>query len=83
VDRRRSMDTMMKRKISVSSGIRILIILSPTRSLVIIMMMIIIIITIPDEVIEFFNLPNPSSRTTALGSTQPLRVMSTRNLPGG
>jgi hypothetical protein len=32
----------------------------------------------PDEV-DFFNLPNPSSRTMALGSTE----MSTRNLPGG
>jgi hypothetical protein len=31
----------------------------------------------------FFNLPNPSSRTMALGSTQPLREMSTRNLPEG
>jgi hypothetical protein len=30
----------------------------------------------------FFNLLNPSSRTTALGSTQPLTEMSTRNLPG-
>jgi hypothetical protein len=28
-------------------------------------------------------LSNPSSRTMALGSTQPLREMSTRNLPGG
>jgi hypothetical protein len=37
--------------------------------------------SIPDEVIWFFNWPNPSSRTMALGSTQPL--MSTRNLPGG
>jgi hypothetical protein len=36
----------------------------------------------PDEV-DFFNLPNPSSRTMALGSTQPLSEMSTRNLPGG
>jgi hypothetical protein len=36
----------------------------------------------PDEV-DFFNLPNPSSRTMALGSTQPLTEMSTRNLPGG
>jgi hypothetical protein len=36
----------------------------------------------PDEV-DFFNLPNPSSRTVALGSTQPLTEMSTRNLPGG
>jgi hypothetical protein len=35
------------------------------------------------EVIGFFNWPNPSSRTMALGSTQPLMEMSTRNLPGG
>jgi hypothetical protein len=39
--------------------------------------------SIPDEVIGFFNLPNLSSSTMALGSTQPLREMSTRNLPGG
>jgi hypothetical protein len=31
----------------------------------------------------FFNLPNPSSRTIALGSTQPLTEMSTRSLTGG
>jgi hypothetical protein len=34
----------------------------------------------------FSNLPNPSGRTMALGSTQPLTEMSTRNLkkiPGG
>jgi hypothetical protein len=36
----------------------------------------------PDEVDFFFNLPNPSSRTMALESTQPLTEMSTRNLPG-
>jgi hypothetical protein len=35
------------------------------------------------DVVNFFNLPNPSSRTMALGSTQPLTEMSTRNLPGG
>jgi hypothetical protein len=35
-----------------------------------------------DEV-DFFNLPNHSSLTIALGSTQPLTEMSTRNLPGG
>jgi hypothetical protein len=29
------------------------------------------------------NWPNPSSRTMALGSTQPLTEISTRNLPGG
>jgi hypothetical protein len=31
----------------------------------------------------FLNLPNLSSRTMALGSTQPLTEMSTRNPPGG
>jgi hypothetical protein len=31
----------------------------------------------------FFNWPNPSSRTMALGSTQLLTEMSTRNLPWG
>jgi hypothetical protein len=30
----------------------------------------------------FFNLPYPSSRTMALGSTQPLTEMSTRNILG-
>jgi hypothetical protein len=39
--------------------------------------------SIPNEVIGFFNWPNPSTRTVALGSTQPLTEMSTRNLPGG
>jgi hypothetical protein len=34
-------------------------------------------VRVPDEV-EFFNLPNPSSRTMALRLTE----MSTRNLPG-
>jgi hypothetical protein len=32
---------------------------------------------------DFFNLPNPSSHSVALGSTQPLTEMSTRNFPGG
>jgi hypothetical protein len=32
---------------------------------------------------DFFNLFNPSSRTMALGSTQPLTEMNTRNIPGG
>jgi hypothetical protein len=36
----------------------------------------------PDEVIGFFNSSNPASRTMAMGSTQPLTEMSTRNLPG-
>jgi hypothetical protein len=33
--------------------------------------------------LDFFNLPNPSSRTMALGSIQPLTEMSTRNLAAG
>jgi hypothetical protein len=36
-----------------------------------------------DEVVEFFSAHNPSSRIMALGSTQPLTEMSTRNLPEG
>jgi hypothetical protein len=36
----------------------------------------------PDEV-DIFNLRNPSSRVMALGLTQPLTEMSTKNLPGG
>jgi hypothetical protein len=39
-------------------------------------------VRVPDEV-EFLNLPNPSSRTMALGSTQPLTEINTRNVPGG
>jgi hypothetical protein len=39
-------------------------------------------VRVPDEV-DFFNLPNPSSRTMVLGSTQRLTEMSTRNFPGG
>jgi hypothetical protein len=39
--------------------------------------------TSPDDVIGiFFNWPNPSSRTMALGSTQPLTEISTRNILG-
>jgi hypothetical protein len=34
---------------------------------------------IPDEVIGFLNLPNPSRRTMARESTQPLTETSTRN----
>jgi hypothetical protein len=37
----------------------------------------------PDEVTGFFNWPDPSSCTMALGSTQPLTEMSTRNFPEG
>jgi hypothetical protein len=39
-------------------------------------------VRVQDEV-DFFNLPNPSTRTMAMGSTQPLTEMSTRNLPRG
>jgi hypothetical protein len=39
-------------------------------------------VRVPNEM-DFFNLHNPSSSTMALGSTQPLTEMSTRNLPGG
>jgi hypothetical protein len=38
-------------------------------------------VRVPDEV-DFFNLPNPSSRTMALGSTQSLTEMSIRKLLG-
>jgi hypothetical protein len=37
----------------------------------------------PMRPLDFFNLPNPSSCTVALGSTQPLIEMSIRNLPEG
>jgi hypothetical protein len=33
--------------------------------------------------VDFLNLPNPSSRTMGLGSTQLLTEKSSRNLPGG
>jgi hypothetical protein len=36
--------------------------------------------SIPDEVIFFLNVPNPSGRTTPLGLTQPLTEMSTINI---
>jgi hypothetical protein len=35
------------------------------------------------EEVDFFNLPNPSRLTMALGSAQPVTEMSTRNSPGG
>jgi hypothetical protein len=38
-------------------------------------------VRVPDEV-YVFNVPNLSSRTVALGSTQPLTELSTRNLVG-
>jgi hypothetical protein len=37
----------------------------------------------PNEVDFFFSWPNHSSHAMALGTTQPLTEMSTRNLPGG
>jgi hypothetical protein len=36
--------------------------------------------SVPDGVIEIFHWHNPSARTMALGSTQPLRYMSTRSI---
>jgi hypothetical protein len=40
-------------------------------------------IRLPVRLLDFFNWPNPSSRTMALGLTQLLTEMSTKNLPGG
>jgi hypothetical protein len=37
-------------------------------------------VRVPDEVV-IFSLPNPSSRTMALRSTQPLTEMSTSSFP--
>jgi hypothetical protein len=42
-----------------------------------------LMLEIPMRSLDFFSLPNPSSRTVVLGSTQPLTEMSTRDLPGG
>jgi hypothetical protein len=39
-------------------------------------------VRVPDEV-DFFSLPNQSSRTMVLESTQLLTEMSTRNFSGG
>jgi hypothetical protein len=39
-------------------------------------------VRIPDEV-DYFKVPNSSSRNMALGSPQSLTEMSTRNFPGG
>jgi hypothetical protein len=38
--------------------------------------------SILDKATEFFNWPNPSSRTMALGSIHPLTEMSTKKHPG-
>jgi hypothetical protein len=40
-------------------------------------------VSIPDGVIGIFDLHNPSSRTMALGLTQPLTEMSARNISWG
>jgi hypothetical protein len=40
-------------------------------------------VRVPMRSLDFFYLPNPSSRTMALGSTQPLTEISTRNFPRG
>ena len=39
--------------------------------------------SIPDDVIGISQCINPSDRTMALGSTQPLTEMSTRRIPWG
>jgi hypothetical protein len=38
---------------------------------------------IPEGVTGIFHWHNPSGRTMALGSTQPLSAMSTKNIPWG
>jgi hypothetical protein len=40
-------------------------------------------VSIPDGVIGIFLWPNPSDRTLALGSTQPLTEISTRSISWG
>jgi hypothetical protein len=40
-------------------------------------------VRVPMRPLDSFSLPNPSSRTKSLGSTQPLTEMSTRNPPVG
>jgi hypothetical protein len=40
-------------------------------------------VRVPDVVDFFFKLPNPSSHTMALGTTQPPKEMNTRNRSGG
>jgi hypothetical protein len=40
-------------------------------------------VRVPMRSLNFFNLPNPSSRTMTLGSIQRLIEVSTRKLPGG
>jgi hypothetical protein len=40
-------------------------------------------VSVLDEVVGFYNWPNPSSHSMAPGSTQTLTNVSTINLPGG
>jgi hypothetical protein len=40
-------------------------------------------VQVPMRSLDFFNWPNPSSRTMSLWSTKPLTEMSTRNILGG
>jgi hypothetical protein len=40
-------------------------------------------VRIPIRSLDFYNLPNLFSRSVALGLTQSLTEISTRNLPGG
>jgi len=42
-----------------------------------------VMVSIPDGVIGIFHWHNPSSRNMALGLTQPLTEMSTRNISRG
>jgi hypothetical protein len=42
-----------------------------------------VVAAIPDGFTGFFSLTYPSGRTTALGSTQPVTEMSTRNISWG
>jgi hypothetical protein len=64
---------------------RLLIVCSLTTVLCVITVLCILEIAnlIPDVFIGFFSWPDPSSGTMALGPTQPLTEMSTRNLPRG
>jgi hypothetical protein len=41
------------------------------------------LVRFPIRSLNFFNLPDLSSRNMAMGSTQPLTEMSTMNLPRG
>jgi len=42
-----------------------------------------VVVSIPDDVFRIFHWHNPSGRTMALGLTQPLTEMSTRNISWG